>query len=147
MITIKIFNDGFKKFQLVFEFQPDPEYQAMVYSFLKDKLTDKRFLDTCNNLLKETTKDDWNKAYGFKGRPAVKDWVDAFIPKAIEKERYVKCPTTGANLKEIYFDYPDDYLEELNQHKGVKFEKLEGENKNNNQVYINQLKTSIIKKI
>ena len=147
MLTIKIFNDGFKKFQLVFEFQPDPEYQAMVYSFLKDKLTDKRFLDTCNNLLKETTKDDWNKAYGFKGRPAVKDWIDAFIPKAIEKTRYVKCKITGANLKEIYFDYPDDYLEFLNQHKGVKFEKLEGENKNNNQVYINQLKTSIIKKI
>ncbi len=147
MLNLNTFLKGFYMFIENFEFNNSELYTEMVYGALKDKLTDKRFLDTCNNLLKETTKDDWNKAYGFKGRPAVKDWIDAFIPKAIEKTRYVKCKITGANLKEIYFDYPDDYLEELNQHKGVKFEKLEGENKNNNQVYINQLKTSIIKKI
>lgn len=147
MLTIKIFNDGFKKFQLVFEFQPDPEYQAMVYSFLKDKLTDKRFLDTCNNLLKETTKDDWNKAYGFKGRPAVKDWIDAFIPKAIEKTRYVKCKITGANLKEIYFDYPDDYLAELNQNKQGKLEAESSFNKNNRLPQLEAIKTNLIKKI
>jgi hypothetical protein len=48
---------------------------------------------------------------------------------------------------EHYFDYPDYYLEFLNQQKAGKFKELEGKNKNNNQAYLNQLKTSIIKKI
>ena len=130
-----------------FEFTNSELYTEMVYGALKDKLTDKRFLDTCNYLLKETTKDDWNKAYGFKGRPAVKDWVDAFIPKAIEKERYVKCPITDANLKEIYFDYPDDYLEELNQNKQVKLEAGNSLNKNNRLPQLEAIKTNLIKKI
>ena len=129
-----------------FEFTNSELYTEMVYGALKDRLTDKRFLDTCNNILKETTKDDWNKAYGFKGRPAVKDWVDAFIPKAIEKSRHVKCPITGANLKEIYFDYPDDYLEELNQNKQVKLEAGNSLNKNNRLPQLEAIKTSLIKK-
>lgn len=145
MLTIKTFNDGFKKIQLVFEFQPDPEYQALIFGALKEKIDDKMFMDSCNGILKDTTKDEWNKAYGFKGRPAVKDWLGAFIPKQIERTRYKECKITGATLVERFFDYPDYYLEFLNQQKGAKFEKLEGENKNNNQVYINQLKTSIIK--
>ena len=128
-----------------FEFTNSELYTEMVYGALKDRLTDKRFLDTCNNLLKETTKDDWNKAYGFKGRPAVKDWVDAFIPKAIEKSRYVKCKITGANLKEIYFDYPDDYLEELNQSRRVKLEAGDSLNKNNRLSQLEAIKTNIIK--
>lgn len=128
-----------------FEFTNSELYTEMVYGALKDKLTDKRFLDTCNNLLKETTKDDWNKAYGFKGRPAVKDWIDAFIPKAIEKSRYVKCKITGANLKEIYFDYPNDYLEELNQSRRVKLEAGDSLNKNNRLPQLEAIKTNIIK--
>ena len=97
--------------------------------------------------LKIAKKDDWNKAYGFKGRPALKDWLNAFIPKTIEKTRYKICPITGANLKEVYFDYPDYYLEFLNQKKQGKIEDSEGKNKKHNQVYLEELKTSIIKKI
>ena len=103
-------------------------------------------MNSCNAILEDTSKETWNKAYGFKGRPAVKDWLDAFIPKIIEKSRHKECKITGAILVEHYFDYPDYYLEFLNQQKS-KFKKLEGESKNNNQVYLNQLKTSIIKKI
>lgn len=147
MLTIKIFNDGFKKFQLNFEFQPDPEYQAMIYGALKNKLTDKRYLDTCNAILEGTSKDDWNKAYGFKGRPALKDWLDAFIPKTIEKTRFKICPITGANLKELYFDYPDDYLAELNQNKQGKLEAGNSLNKNNKLPQLEAIKTNLIKKI
>ena len=147
MLTIKIFNDGFKKFQLNFEFQPDPEYQAMIYGALKNKLTDKRYLDTCNAILEGTSKQDWNEAYGFKGRPAIADWLDVFIPKPVEKTRYVKCPLTGANLKEIYFDYPDDYLAELNQNKQGKLEAGDSLNKNNKLPQLEAIKTNLIKKI
>lgn len=147
MLTIKIFNDGFKKIQTIFEFQPEPDYQKMIFDALKNKVNDQIFIDSCNEILKQTSKDDWNKAYGFKGRPAVKDWLDAFIPKTIEKTRYKICPITGANLKEIYFDYPDYYLEFLNQKKQGKIEDSGGQNKKYNQVYLEELKTSIIKKI
>lgn len=147
MLKIETFTQGFKKMQLSFEFEPNLEYQGMIYDSLKEKINDKMFMDACNAILKDTSKETWNKAYGFKGRPAVKDWLDAFIPSVVEKTRYVKCKITGAILVERFFDYPDDYLEFLNQQKGGEFKKLEGENKNNNQAYINQLKTSIIKKI
>ena len=147
MLTIKIFNDGFKKIQTIFEFQPEPDYQKMIFDALKYKVNDQIFIDSCNEILKQTSKDDWNKSYGFKGRPALKDWLDAFIPKTIEKTKYKICPITGANLKEIYFDYPDYYLEFLNQQKQVKIEDSEGKNKKYNQVYLEELKTSIIKKI
>lgn len=147
MLKIETFTQGFKKMQLSFEFEPNLEYQGMIYDSLKEKINDKMFMDACNAILKDTSKETWNKAYGFKGRPAVKDWLDAFIPSVVEKKRYVKCKITGAILVERFFDYPDHYLEFLNQQKGGEFKKLEGENKNNNQAYINQLKTSIIKKI
>lgn len=147
MLKIETFTQGFKKMQLSFEFEPNLEYQGMIYDSLKEKINDKMFMDACNEILKDTSKETWNKAYGFKGRPAVKDWLDAFIPNVIEKTRYVKCKITGAILVERFFDYPDHYLEFLNQQKGGEFKKLEGESKNNNQAYINQLKTSIIKKI
>lgn len=147
MLTIKIFNDGFKKFQLNFEFQPDPEYQAMIYGALKNKLTDKRYLDTCNAILEGTSKQDWNEAYGFKGRPAVADWLDVFIPKPVEKTRYVKCPLTGAKLKELYFDYPDNYLAELNQNKQGKLEAGDSLNKNNRLPQLEAIKTNLIKKL
>jgi len=147
MLKIETFTQGFKKMQLSFEFEPNLEYQGMIFDSLKEKINDKMFMDSCNAILKDTSKETWNKAYGFKGRPAVKDWLDAFIPKVIEKSRHKECKITGAILVEHYFDYPDHYLEFLNQQKGTKFKELEGESKNNNQAYLNQLKTFIIKKI
>lgn len=115
MLTMKTFNEGFKRLQLCFEFSPDQDYQSMVYNALKDKLIDVRFIKSCNNILLGTSKEDWNNAYGFKGRPAIKDWLDAFVPKHIEKTRYKKCEITGANQVEHYLDFPDDYLQELKQ--------------------------------
>ncbi len=147
MLTIEIFTHGFKKMRLSFEFPPDIEYQGLIYDVLRNKINNQMFIDSCKSILKNTSKDSWNKAYGFKGRPAIKDWLDAFIPKAIEKTRYKKCPITGANLKEIYFEYPDYYLEFLNQQNQVNIEVSNGKNKKHNQVYLEELKTSIIKKI
>lgn len=147
MLNFKNFLSGFHLLKENFEFDNSDTYAKLIYDSLKEKINDKMFMDACNEILKDTSKETWNKAYGFKGRPAVKDWLDAFIPSVIEKTRYVKCKITGAILVERFFDYPDHYLEFLNQQKGGEFKKLEGESKNNNQAYINQLKTSIIKKI
>lgn len=147
MLTIKIFNDGFKKLQLVFEFQPDPEYQAMVYGFLKDKITDRMFIETCKGILQTTTKEEWNKAYGFKGRPAIADWVKVFVPEMEKKRIYKKHPITGATVVEIGYDYPDWYLQEINQNKQGKIEAVDNQNKNNRLPQLEAIKTNLIKKI
>ena len=147
MLKIETFTQGFKKMQLSFEFEPNLEYQGIIFDSLKEKINDQMFMNSCNAILEDTSKETWNKAYGFKGRPAVKDWLDAFIPKVIKKSRHKECKITGAILVEHYFDYPDRYLEFLNQQRGGKFKELEGKSKNNSQAYLDQLKTSIIKKI
>ena len=133
MLTVKIFNHGFKKFQTIFEFQPDTEYQKMIFDALKENVNDQIFIDSCNEILKQTSKEDWNKAYGFKGRPSFKDWLDVFIPKPIKKSRYKICAITGANLLEIYFNYPDYYIEFLNQKKQLKIDDRDAKNKKHNQ--------------
>jgi hypothetical protein len=120
MITIKTFNKGFGNIQLVFEFQPDPVYQNLIYNALKEKLNDKLFLDTCNNILQSTTKEDWNNAYGYKGRPAVADWLDAFIPKMQDTGRTKICELTNQRVK--VYEYPESYLEFLNEQKRGKVE-------------------------
>jgi hypothetical protein len=126
MLNFKNFIKGFHLIKENFEFENSEIYTEMIYDALKDKINDKMFLDCCNGILFTTSKQEWCKAYGFKGRPAVKDWLDVFIPKAIEKTRYKICSITGANLKEIYFEYPDHYLMFINQHKQGKLEDSHG---------------------
>jgi hypothetical protein len=144
MINRKTFLQGFHLLKENFEFDNSQEYANIIYDTLKNRLDDKMFLDTCNDILLSTTKDDWSKSYGFKGRPAIKDWLDAFIPEKIEKKRYFDCKITGARLFEIVFDYPDYYLKFLNQHKGVK---LEASNRENQKKVESIIKTISSKKI
>jgi hypothetical protein len=94
-----------------FEFTISDIYCKLVFDSLESKINDKMFIDGCNNILKNTTKEEWNKAYGYKGRPAIADWLNTFMP-AMEKKRISKTePSTGATLTEIVYDYPDWYLE------------------------------------
>ena len=104
MINAQIFIKGFKNFQVNFEFEPNQEYQDMVYNALKDIINDEIFIETCNKALKEITKQKWNEAYGYKGRPAVADWVNYFIAQTrIEtNEKYV-CKYTGELRKKIIY--------------------------------------------
>lgn len=146
MLNLKTFLKGFHLFKENFEFTSTELYTELVYKTLKDKLTDKRYLDTCTAILQGTSKQDWNEAYGFKGRPAVKDWLDVFIPKPVEKKRYSICEKTGAKSYEIYFDYPDDYLAELNQNKQGKLEANDSLNINNRLSQLETIKTNLIKK-
>lgn len=120
MINRKEFLKGLHLFKENFEFDISEEYTRMIYDALKEKLNDKLFLDTCNNILQSTTKEDWNSAYGYKGRPAVADWVDAFIPKMQDTGRTKICELTGQRVK--IYEYPESYLEFLNEQKRGKVE-------------------------
>jgi hypothetical protein len=115
MINAEIFITGFKKFQLSFEFDPSREYQDMVYNALKDKINDEIFIETCRNILKTTTKQEWNQAYGYKGRPALADWINSFVPKMIKTGNLVKCKITNQLVDE--YKYPENYQKFLDSSK------------------------------
>ena len=40
MLKIETFTQGFKKMQLSFEFEPNLEYQGMIYDSLKEKINE-----------------------------------------------------------------------------------------------------------
>ena len=114
MLNQEVFLRGVKKLQRSFEFVECKDYYFDVFDSLKDKITDRMFMETCKGILQATTKEGWNKAYGHKGRPAIADWLKAFVPEMQKKTIYKKCPNTGANLVEIGYDYPNWYLQEIN---------------------------------
>lgn len=97
-----------------FEFSRDTslEYDTMVFDALQAKISEEMFIKTCKDILETTSKDEWNKAYGFKGRPALKDWIDAFVPKMQVVGRK-KCKITGQLVDD--YQYPENYKQFLNQ--------------------------------
>ena len=129
MLTNKNFLINFHILKENFEFTISDIYCKLVFDSLESKINDKMFIDGCNNILKNTTKEEWNKAYGYKGRPAIADWLNTFIPK-MEKKRISKTePSTGATITEITYDYPSWYLEILKKELTTKtknYEKLTG---------------------
>ena len=64
-----------------------------------------------------------------------------------KKRIYKKCPNTGATLVEMGYDYPDWYLQEINQNKQGKLEVGDSLNKNNRLPQLEAIKTNLIKKI
>jgi hypothetical protein len=126
MLNQELFLKGVKKLQRSFEFVECKEYYFDVFTALQNRINDKMFTDGCNNILKNTTKEEWNKAYGYKGRPAIADWLNTFMP-AMERKRISKTePSTGATITEITYDYPNWYLEILKKQLTTKqnYEKL-----------------------
>ena len=117
MLNQELFLSGVKKLQRSFEFVECKEYYFDVFDSLKDKITDRMFIETCKGILQATKKEDWNKVYGYKGRPAIADWLKVFVPEMEKKRIYKKCPNTGATLTEIGYDYPDWYLQEITLNK------------------------------
>lgn len=119
-LTIENFSMGFYKLVACFEFNYDDHYLQMVYDALKDQINDQMFLETCSDILKTISKKEWNEAYGFKGRPALVDWLKAFIPKKIDKRVYENCPITGARLAKNISVYPEYYQDFLDSKKPKK---------------------------
>jgi len=122
MLNQELFFSGVKKLQRSFEFVECKEYYFDVFTALEGKINDKMFIDGCNNILKKTTKEKWNKAYGYKGRPAIADWLNTFIPAMEKKRIFKKNPTNGITVVEIVYVYPDWYLEIINTKQN--YEKL-----------------------
>ena len=104
MLSEKIFQEVLAMFSINFGFEIKGDdgkiYKRMVYDALKSEVSDQDFKERAGNIMQQTTSKDWNEAYGYGGKPPLKDWIDVFIPpeKWIEQEQNYKCSITGANL-------------------------------------------------
>ena len=105
MLSKKTFQEVLAAFSINFglKFKDEDEakaYKTLVYNSLKTEITDQDFKERAGNIMQQTTNKDWNEAYGYGGKPSVKDWIDALVPPEewIEQEQNYKCSITGANL-------------------------------------------------
>lgn len=151
MLNHTTFLQGLMMLQANFEFEENKIYMKLVYENIKEKCGPKRFMACIDNLLLNKSKEDWNKAYGFKGRMAVKDWLDIVIPAKIIIG-YREYKEFGTFRRSPIFEYPDDYLAELKNHPdrselNSEKKQLEGQqatqNKNNMQTYIKQINNNL----
>ena len=152
MLNYAIFTKGFLTLKTNFEFDNNEIYMELVYENIKEKCGPKRFMICINDLLLNKSKEDWNRAYGFKGRMAVKDWLDIVIPAKIIIG-YKEYKEFGTFIpRNPIFEYPADYLAELKNHPDRL--KLNGEkkqpegqqatqNQKNIQTHIKQLNHSL----
>ena len=155
MLNHTIFSKGLLMLKANFEFDNNEIYMELVYENIKEKCGPKRFMACINNLLLNKSKEDWNKAYGFKGRMAVKDWLDIVIPAKIIIGSYCEYKGFGiysCRVPNPIFDYPADYLAELKNHPdrselNSEKKQLEGQqatqNKNNMPTYIKQISNNL----
>jgi hypothetical protein len=73
------------------------EYQLMIYSGLKNLVNDQEFVRISHSIIKDTKLTDWNAAYGFKGKPALADWIEAYAPP---KKKWKCDESTGFKVIE-----------------------------------------------
>jgi len=99
MLNPKIFIKTLAIFSEIYSFEYSENYSDVVYESLKHVVSDGDFKYISNAVLKETKLEDWNKAYGYKGKPAIADWLEVFVPKPqwIKKDEHYIEPITGAN--------------------------------------------------
>jgi hypothetical protein len=104
MLDKTLFQEAMAMFSINFGFELKGEdgriYKRLVFDALQNEVSDEAFKKATYSILKTTTLEAWNKAYGFKGKPAVADWIEAVISKQefVKKTQYYQCETTGAML-------------------------------------------------
>jgi len=80
-----------------FGFAFTAEYQLMIYAGLKNLVNDQEFVRISHSIIKDTKLTDWNAAYGFKGKPALADWIEAYAPP---KKKWKCDESTGFKVIE-----------------------------------------------
>lgn len=113
MLSEQIFKESLAYLCQNFNFQVSPEYIKIVYNSLKEKVSDTRMEKVTKNIIEKTTQVEWNKDFGFGGRPAVADWIDAYEIKSIKKTEYYKCSITGATLAREVWALPEQEIKKL----------------------------------
>lgn len=71
-----------------FGFELSKEYLKLLLTFFqKQDISDKKLESSVVDVILNMTKDEWNKKFGYGGRPAVADWLSFLNKKAIPTEQ------------------------------------------------------------
>jgi len=102
MLTKKTFQEVLAAFSINFglKFKDEDEaraYKTLIYNSLKTEITDQDFKERARNIMQQTTNKDWNDAYGYGGKPSVKDWIEAYAPP---KKKWKCDESTGFKVIE-----------------------------------------------
>ena len=116
MLDRKFFSDCLQILQFNFQFDCPEEYLDLVYDKIKSITGKKRLMFCINQLIDTKNLKDWNKEFGYKGRMSVKDWLDLLIPAKIIVG-YTQAKFNGNSHKLPIYEFPADYLADLNQSK------------------------------
>lgn len=85
MLDYKIFQKQFELIELNFNFEYPSKLIVLVYEQLKH--LDKEQFSKGVSKIMQITAEEWNKKYGFGGRPAISDWVAFFVGKKQSPEK------------------------------------------------------------
>ncbi|MHC4718656.1 MAG: hypothetical protein ACYS5V_16935, partial [Planctomycetota bacterium] len=85
MLDYKIFQEQFELIELNFNFEYPSKLMVLVYEKLKH--LDKEQFSKGVSKIMQITAEEWNKKYGFGGKPALSDWLGFFEQKEQSPEK------------------------------------------------------------
>lgn len=85
-----------------FGFVVTKEYSSIIYNLIKDKTNDDEFSKMIQNLVINTTKEEWNKKYGFGGTMSVADFT-----------RLLKCESNAEDEIELLITKADFFGDKI----------------------------------
>lgn len=80
-----------------FNFEVSSAYVKMVYGELKNSVSDRDMLVVTKRILKDVSSEDWSSSYGYRGKPALADWIEAYEPP---KKKWKCDESTGFKVIE-----------------------------------------------
>lgn len=104
MLTEKFFKQQIALLSENFNFQITPEYLKLIFGSIKNITSNEIFAQKAQSLIFNKKVSDWNKDYGFNGKPAVADFIDIFCVKRqeIPCEPYREFSTIRSSRLETY---------------------------------------------
>ena len=102
MLNYKIFQDRIELVELNFNIKYPAKLMMVIYEKLKG-ISDAEFEKGISRVLL-TSAEDWNKKYGFGGKPAIGDWLGFFGSKEQSPER--KAAIEVARILDYVSYYP-----------------------------------------
>ena len=87
MLTKKTFQENLAVLSTNFNFEVDIIYKKIIFQALENKTTDEIFLEKINSLILNLKLEEWNKKYGYRGKPAGADWISFACPS----RSYITC--------------------------------------------------------
>jgi len=106
MLNEKIFKQNIAILSENFNFQPTSEWMKLIFRSINDKTSDQIFKHRIGEILFTKKSSEWNKDFGFGGKPALADCLEMFCVKRKEVacKQYVEFGNYRSTRLESYAD-------------------------------------------